>query len=58
MNDNDRIVKCKVCGELEYYGQMHWSSGVTMCRKCIYKEWEAVSGWKPSEEDKVYPNKI
>ena len=52
---NKEIVKCKVCGEQEYYGMLHWNNGQTMCRKCIYKLWSEGSKWKPTETDYVFP---
>lgn len=49
------IVKCKNCGEEEYYGYMHWYEGRTYCRRCIYKIWEQQSSWKPGENDYYFP---
>ena len=53
---NKEIVKCKVCGEQEYSGMLHWNNGQTMCRKCIYKLWsEGNVNWCPGENDYVFP---
>nr|DAJ50990.1 MAG TPA: hypothetical protein [Caudoviricetes sp.] len=36
----DRIVVCKHCNRLEYYGDMRWLSGTSMCRRCYKSRWE------------------
>jgi len=60
MNDpnhdpNHEIVTCQKCGELEYNGMIHWKSGKTMCRRCIYEVWRN-EVWQPKEgRDLVFP---
>jgi len=51
------IVTCPKCKKPEYWGMMHWLSGKTVCRKCIYEIWknESKHGWVPSKTDYVYP---
>jgi len=54
------IVKCKYCGNLEYYGEMRWLSGKYCCRDCYRKEyedkynklyeWEDLDGPRPKKE--------
>jgi len=57
----DDIVRCKYCGEFEYYGEMRWLSGKCCCRDC-YKadyeyanktayEWDDLDGHRPTLED-------
>ena len=49
------VVICKNCNQPEYYGAMHWRSGKTICRRCMYEIWEAESNWKPRAIDTVFP---
>ena len=51
----DNVVICKNCGKKEYWGDMHWRSGKTYCRACIYGIWQKETSWKPTERDFVYP---
>lgn len=41
MNDEMmRVIRCKYCGKLEYYGEFRWLSGRMLCRDCYKSEWE------------------
>lgn len=54
--DMIEVVRCKQCGQGEYYGSIHWLNGKTMCRKCIYELWQEMNGrWKPGKKDYVFP---
>jgi len=57
MDEMLEIVICRDCKQPEYYGMMHWLSGHTVCRKCIYEIWKKQSNykWKPSATDYVFP---
>lgn len=59
--DMQKIVICRHCGNPEYYGEMHWSSGICSCRDC-YKgqyeretkkvyEWNDLDGKRPTIEE-------
>jgi len=51
-----RIVICPVCHQPEYYGMIHWRSGSTCCRACIYSVWhEDNPHWHPGETDYIFP---
>lgn len=39
-DEMNRIVICKHCNRLEYYGDMRWLSGTSMCRRCYKSRWE------------------
>ena len=54
IDENIEVVKCS-CGKEEYYGMMHWLSGKTMCRECIYTEWEKAGKWSRTDSDHVFP---
>lgn len=43
-DEMDRIVICKHCNRLEYYGDMRWLSGTSMCRRCYKSRWEQENG--------------
>ena len=51
------IVTCRECKKPEYYGMMHWLSGHTLCRRCIYELWSKQSDykWTPSNTDYTFP---
>lgn len=38
------IVLCKTCGQPEYYGEMRWLSGRTLCRDCYRSDYEHSTG--------------
>lgn len=50
-----KIVKCPICGKLEYYGMLHWRNGKEMCRECIYDLWESEGPWRRTPSDEVFP---
>ena len=31
------VVRCKRCGNCEYWGQIHWLNGKDICRDCYSK---------------------
>jgi hypothetical protein len=37
----EEIVICKSCGRPEYWGEMRWLSGRSMCRSCYKADFEA-----------------
>lgn len=39
-----RIVRCKYCNRLEYYGEMRWLSGKCCCRDCYKEDYETQTG--------------
>ena len=39
-DEMSRIVVCKHCGNLEYYGEMRWLSGFCGCRNCYKARWQ------------------
>lgn len=39
-DEMNRIVICKHCGKLEYYGEMRWLSGFCGCRNCYKAKWQ------------------
>lgn len=43
MDEMDRIIVCKHCGKLEYYGEMRWLNGICSCRRCYKHQWEDVN---------------
>mgnify|MGYP004634466745 CR=1 FL=1 len=43
-DEMDRIVICKHCNRLEYFGAMRWLSGTSMCRRCYKSRWEQEHG--------------
>lgn len=55
------IVKCKHCGQLEFYGEMRWLNGRCECRDCYrhhYEEvnhkryeWNDLDGPRPTEAE-------
>lgn len=44
MDEMNRIVICKHCGEPEYYGEMRWLSGRCSCRNCYKWQYESENG--------------
>ena len=38
--DDEKIVRCKICGKPEYWGEMRWLNGKCMCRDCYKAEYE------------------
>ena len=40
----NKIIFCKYCGGLEYYGEMRWLSGKCCCRDCYKLDFETESG--------------
>ena len=49
-------VQCPRCKRIEYYGHMHWTRGGSVCRRCIYDEWEHDGYWRRGATDLVYPD--
>jgi len=44
MDEMLEVVRCKYCGESEYYGEFRWKNGRELCRRCYKSEWEASTG--------------
>lgn len=44
MDKMNRIVLCKACSQPEFYGEMRWKSGYTICRACYRSEYETRTG--------------
>jgi len=36
----DKVIKCKYCNQLEYWGEFRWLSGKMLCRACYKKAYE------------------
>lgn len=51
MDDMKRIVVCRHCGHLEYYGEMRWFNGKGSCRACYRADYEDRTGKLYSWDD-------
>ena len=38
--DFHEVVKCKHCGNYDYFGEMRWKGGRQLCRRCYKTDWE------------------
>lgn len=44
MDECKKIVRCGICGGLEYWGEMRWRLGFQLCRKCYRDAYNAEHG--------------
>lgn len=44
MDEMNKIVICKKCRNPEYWGEMRWLSGTSICRNCYIAKWQSENG--------------